>query len=236
MKPFRVEEEPDLRAFTDSATEPRPYGEHMNSPRMAIPDNSKPRLGQGPRVALGAMAGAMWIATAVLAFNEALAGDGVWQSAYALYSVALACAATATAVVALSSTWPAQRRGFWFAGAALTALGLLSTVVAWALPLWMVTIAVGHAVLSLSDDAQRSAVRALSGAQLAGLAVAIVMIEVGAGLPGSYNDYPQAQALGITTTALLTCIALRLLVAPGRSHRRDHSPARQNRHLPGGAR
>lgn len=121
-------------------------------------------------------------------------------------------------------------------GAALTALGLLSTVVAWALPLWMVTIAVGHAVLSLSDDAQRSAVRALSGAQLAGLAVAIVMMKMSAGLPGSYNDYPQAQAFGNydDRSAHLHCTA-----AARRSWTvtsQGPFPARQNRHLPGGAR
>ena len=99
--------------------------------------------------------------------------------------MALLGAAVATALAVLTSTRSSQRRGIWLVGAAPTALGVASTIVAWAIPMWTVTIAIGYAVLAKSDRARRGAVLALAGAQLAGLGAAIAATKVGGGPTGT---------------------------------------------------
>lgn len=173
-----------------------------------------PQSAAAPWTAL--LAGGCWLLTAIVGANDARVDDGEWESAYLLYSTFLMLAAVFTLVTVLLNPQPSRLRGLWIAGTAVGVLGLLSAVVAWALPLWMVTIAVGYLLLAAADQDRPGPLLALAGAQFAGLIVTIVAIEAETGPADSYGDYPYASAWGIATTALLTCAALRWLVAIGR--------------------
>jgi len=82
---------------------------------------------------------------------------------------------------------------------------VLSTIVAWALPLWMTLSAIGYALIAAtSAPPWRRSVALLSSAQVLGMAALFVGIAMKVGPPDEYGDHPAAFGLGTLVTAVAT--------------------------------
>jgi hypothetical protein len=155
----------------------------------------------------------LWLAVGGFSRLRALHADGEdWELPYALFSVFLiisAAASTFTVLMYTSKSGP--RSTSRIAAIALAIVGVVSTVMAWAFPLWAVLLAAGFAALAVTGSPQtRSAIR-LSGALLVGLAVAFIALTAKIGPPGEYNDHSEAQSWGVTVACGLTAIVLAML-------------------------
>lgn len=147
---------------------------------------------------------------------RAMYSDDDWEGAYAMFSVILLLAAASTtfAIVQYTSeqgSRPATR----LAAMALAILGTVSTVVAWAFPLWAVLLAAGYVALAATGAPHRRRAGWLGGALLAGLAVAIVALSAELGPAGEHNDYSEGQSWGITVACVLTATVLAVLARTG---------------------
>ena len=136
--------------------------------------------------------------------------DG-WRLWYGVYSLLLGCAAAMTAAAAISAAWRGSRARMETAGVALTFVAVCTTVIAWALPLWMLSIALGFGVFAIEAPEHRRGLGLLAVAQLTGLAVMLAGEAVGVGPSDEWGNHPVAGSVAITTTALLTTAALILL-------------------------
>lgn len=195
--------------MTDARSRRRSYRVAMHTARTTVPTHSdRPVL----RTAF-LVSAVLWLATSGISRLRALHSDGDdWEGYYALFGVFLMMAAAATTLTIVMHTSKSGPRSVSrIAAIAVAFLGVLSTVVAWAFPLWAVLLAAGFAALVVTGSPHgRSALR-LSGALLAGLAVAIVARTATIGPPGEYNDYSEAQSWGVTVGCALTAIVLVML-------------------------
>lgn len=104
---------------------------------------------------LSIIAGALWLVAAAVymlsRINDIRGGDG-WQTYYAIFSAAILGASLLTVV----SMWLGvyRRSGglgvLGIAGLAIACLGLVSTLVAWAVFLWMAILAIGLVVCGVA--------------------------------------------------------------------------------------
>ena len=91
-------------------------------------------------------------------------------------------------------------------------LAVLSSAVAWAMPLWATLLAISCTLFALDAPAKvRPGMLALAGAQLVGMAVMFAAITAELGRRDSYGDYPAAFGLGNTTIAVGAVLGLALL-------------------------
>ena len=167
----------------------------------------------------------LWLATGGISRLRALNSDGDdWEGPYALFSVFLMMAAAATTItIVMHTSRPGSRRSARFAAIVVAILGAVSTIAAWAFPLWAVLLAVGFVALTVTGSRQARRALWLSGALLTGLAVAIVGLTAKLGPAGRYNDYSEAQGWGITVACGLMAIALAVLA---RGDSEAHADAR----------
>ena len=100
----------------------------------------------------------------------------------------------------------------WSVGVAVFVVAVLSTLVAWASPLWQASLAVAFVLLAVGTDRFRTPLFALAGAQLAGVAAFFVGDAVGIGDVDSYGDYPLAFEVSVALSSLLTAAAVWLTV------------------------
>ena len=137
---------------------------------------------------------------------------------YGIYSLLLGSAAAVTAATAVSAAWRGSTNSMETPGVAFTGIAVCTTVVAWALPLWMLSIAIGYGVFAIETPKQRRGLALLALAQLAGLAVMLAGESVGVGPSDEWGDHPVAGSAAVTITALLTTGALIMLArGPRRS-------------------
>ena len=134
-----------------------------------------------------------------------------WRLSYGIYSLLLGSAAALTAATAISAAWRGSTASMETAGVALTAFAVCTTVVAWALPIWMFSIAIGYGVFAIEAPKQRRGLGLLALAELAGLAVLLAGNAADVGPSDEWGDHPVAGSAAITTTALMTTGALILL-------------------------
>jgi hypothetical protein len=155
---------------------------------------------------------------------EESSGDD-WEIRYLVSSIALFVASLLTLVVLWRATSDGARSPMRVVGLAVTSLGVLSTVVAWALPLWMTLLAVGYGLLFVSMGQSRlRPVVLLAGAQLLGMAFLFAGMAAEVGRVDEYGDYPAAFGIGLAVTAVATIVSLYLL---DRSLDADATPALQ---------
>ena len=87
-------------------------------------------------------------------------------------------------------------------------IAVFSTLVAWALPFWMLSIGIGYGVFAMSAPQHRRDLAFLAVAQLAGVAVLLAGESLGVGPSDEWGDHPVAAVAAIMTTSLLTVLAL----------------------------
>lgn len=135
--------------------------------------------------------------------------DDSWQRPYLLYSIALSVAVALTLVAVWTASGGTERTAWRRWGVGLGALALMSTLVAWAMPLWMTLTAIS--VVALAIAAPRAVgprIAALAGAQLVGIAVLYLGSISEIGRQDSYGDHPVAFGLGLVVTAVGSMAAL----------------------------
>lgn len=165
-------------------------------------------------VQLATLAGVGWLGVGLA---------GAWEIAekswpYMLYAGVLLLAATLTIATAWSCTRGTERPALRLGGLVMGALAVASAVVAWAMPLWMTTIAISCFVLSRAAPlAFRWGLTALAAAQVVGLGATIVAIAAKVGPQDSYGDYPMAVGIGLVVTAAASVLGLATLARAARS-------------------
>jgi hypothetical protein len=132
-----------------------------------------------------------------------------WEIAYSIFAIALLLGSLLTVVAVWRASRPGERSLVRSIGLAVCALGVLSTVVAWALPLWMTLLAVGYALIALSvSQSRRRPVAFLAVAQLLGLMTMFIGLAAELGQRDEYGDYPAAFGVGLVVTAAATLMSL----------------------------
>ena len=135
-------------------------------------------------------------------------GDN-WETPYLVFTIALFLGALLTTAAVWNVSQHEARSPMRMIGLCVCAVGQLSTLVAWALLLWMTLLAVGYALIAVSGaNRWRRPVAFLAGAQLLGMAVMFVGIAAEVGRRDEYGDHPVAFGLGIIVTAAATVFSL----------------------------
>lgn len=125
-----------------------------------------------------------------------------WQTPYHLFSAALTVAAILTVATVWNVCRDAEASRWRGIGLAVCGLGIVSTLVAWALPLWMTLLGVGFGLVALSvPAAARRSLALLAGAQLLGMVSLLLAIQAEIGPVDEYGDHPQSFGLGLAITA-----------------------------------
>jgi len=160
---------------------------------------------------LGALATVAWIAVGGYGLWQVLAEDtgDNWETPYAIFTIALLLGT----LLAVAAVWIVSSReeGSTMRTVGFVVLGLavLSTFVAWALPLWMTLSALGYALVAGAGVAPwRRAVGLLGLAPLFGMATLFVGIAAEVGSQDEYGDHPAAFGIGTIVTAAVTVAAL----------------------------
>ncbi len=170
-----------------------------------VPSRSEPKLPSAAPL----VAAALWLAAGGAGRLRAENADGDWEGPYALFSVVLLIAAAATTVmIVIYTSKEGARSGARNAAVALAIVGTVSTVAAWAFPLWAVLLAAGWAALAATGSPSGRDAAWVGGALLAGLAVAVVAVNAKLGAPGRHSDYSDAQSWGVTTACVLAAVGL----------------------------
>ena len=143
-----------------------------------------------------------------------------WQTPYLIFASALFLGAALTVPAIWSVSRRDERSPARMIGLGECVVGLLSTRVAWALPLWMTILAIGFAVVAISGQRPwRRSVAFLAGAQLLGMAAMFVGIAAEVGRRDEYGDHPVAFGIGIVVTAGATVVSLYHLDRSVNAHR-----------------
>lgn len=157
---------------------------------------------------LATLAGLGWLGVAIAGVWE-IAG-GAWP--YVLFSITLMSAAVLSVATAWWGTRETDRAALRRCGLGIGVLAVVSTVVAWALPLWMTLVAITFVVWAVSAPRTlRPGLATLSAAQLGGMGAMIIAIEAEVGTPDSYGDYPAAFGVGLLVTGIGSAVGLALL-------------------------
>ena len=163
---------------------------------------------------LATVAGLGWLGVAIGGVWEIAGGD--WP--YALFSIILMLAAGLSVAAGWQGTRETDRATLLRCGLGIGLLAVASTVVAWALPLWMTLLAITFAVWAVAAPrAPRPGLATLAGAQLVGIGALIIAIEAEVGQRDSYGDYPAAFGVGLLVTGVGSALGLAVLVRSARS-------------------
>ena len=158
--------------------------------------------------AAGAIA---WLVVAGYGVLETKPEDnGGWEGPYTAYMLALVIGAALIVMTAAIATPPSVgRRRLRTAGLVVGGVGVLSTIVAWALPMWMTLLGIGLAmVAAAAGPRERRALFALAAAQALGFVALFAGIAAEVGETDSYGDYPAAGGIALVVTAVVTIAAL----------------------------
>ena len=131
-----------------------------------------------------------------------------WALPYGLFAIALLVGSLLSVVAVWRVSSPSGHSLVRSIGLAVCALAVLSTVVAWALPLWMTLLAVGYGLVALGSRSSRRPVAYLAVAQLLGMLTMFIALSAELGRRDEYGDHPAAFGLGLVVTAVITVTAL----------------------------
>ena len=160
---------------------------------------------------LTALAALAWIVVGGYGMWEVLAEDSGdnWETPYAIFGIALLLGT----LLSVAAVWLVgrheDRSAMRTAGFVVLALAVVSTLAAWALPLWMTLSALGYALVAGAGAAPwRRAVGLLGLAPLLGMAALFIGIAAEVGSQDEYGDHPAAFGIGTIVTAAVTVAAL----------------------------
>lgn len=132
-----------------------------------------------------------------------------WEAAYAIFSIALSLGTLLTVAAVWTASRRCERAPMRIVGLGVCVVAVLSTVAAWALPLWMTLSAVGYGLVAAAGAPPwRRAVALLSVAQVLGIAALFLGIAAEVGRQDEYGDHPVAFGIGTLATAVATVGAL----------------------------
>ncbi len=133
-----------------------------------------------------------------------------WHIPYLILTLALVVGGVLTVVAVWNLSRGVERPPLRWIGLAFCALGVvLSTVAAWAVPVWMTLFAVGFGLVAISGSKPwRRAVAFLAAAQLVGMAVMFTAMAAEVGRRDEYGDHPAAFGIGVLVTAAATVWSL----------------------------
>jgi len=135
-------------------------------------------------------------------------GDN-WQTPYLIFASALFLGAALTVAAVWIASHRDERSTTRVIGLGVCLVGLLSTLVAWALVLWMTLLAIGFGLVALSGrHPSRRAVALLAGAQLFGMAAMFTGIAAEVGRRDEHGDHPVAFGIGLVVTFAATVVSL----------------------------
>ena len=159
---------------------------------------------------LAVAAGVAWLIVAGYGAWTSIVDEGdSWQATYTVFSVALLVAAAATIGLAAQATRGSSRSVLRRVGLGVGGLGILSAIVAWAVPLWMTILGVAFVIVAIASGPQvRRAVTLLAAGQLVGIAVLLALLAAEVGRVDEYGDHPAAGGIAIVVTAAVTIAAL----------------------------
>lgn len=162
------------------------------------------------RRVLAIIAGLAWLAVAWYGYWEVRENDGDgWEGPYLVLTIGLIVGAVLSVMAAARLSRQGERRRLRTAGLIVSAVGVVATIVAWALPLWMTVLGVGLAMVAFaSGPRQRRVIGLLAAGQLIGLAALFAGIAAEVGEPDSYGDYPAAGGIALIVTSALTIVGL----------------------------
>ncbi len=163
---------------------------------------------------LATLAGVGWLGVALAGVWEIVGSE--WP--YLLFSLTLMPAALLSVATAWWGTRDADRATLRLCALGIGGLAVASTVVAWALPLWMTLLAVTFAVWAIvAPRALRPGFATVAAAQLAGMGAMIVALKAEVGPQNSYGDYPAAFGVGLLVAGVGSALGLAVLTRSARS-------------------
>lgn len=154
---------------------------------------------------LGLAAMVLWIVVLGYGVRGLFVDDGDdWELAYSVFSLALPIAAALTLGLLASATRGCERPRLRVAGLAVGALGCaLAGVGAWALPVWMTTLAAAYALIALaSRGAVRRSIVLIAAGLAAGVAFQLTSLQFGLDEDAAANF-----ALTVATLTVLAGLA-----------------------------
>ena len=170
------------------------------------------------------LGGCAWLGVAGYGISTATteSGDG-WEVGYALFTVALLLGAASTVLIAAAASRQGNRPRLRIAGLVVSGMGCaVAVLAAWALPVWMILLGAGFALVGVAAGSVRARLLAvLAAAQLGAIAVLIAGIEAEVGRRDEWGDYPAAAGIALVVVASITVAAI---VALARSADRFGNP------------
>lgn len=160
------------------------------------------------------LSGCAWLGVAGYGIRTAMTGRGdEWSVAYALFTVALLIGAASTFLIVAVASRQGNRPRLRTAGLAVSGLGCaVAVMAAWALPIWMMLLGAGFALVGVAAGPGRGRVLALlAAAQLLAVPVLIAGIEAEVGHRDEWGDYPAAGGIALVVVASITVAAIIIL-------------------------
>ncbi|MGB5432087.1 MAG: permease prefix domain 1-containing protein [Acidimicrobiia bacterium] len=178
-----------------------------NSGGIAVPTQSTVRAGTLALISAG-----LWLAAAVAYFMMVFFED-TWQVYYGIFN-ALILAAGVFAVLAVLGV--GKRLGglgvAGMIGVAVAGLGVVASLIAWAIPLWMGLQAIGYLTIGIAvlrrGTAPRSSTLAFSSGFVIGVAAFFAADYAEVGPVDSYGDYPVGWMIGTAIGCTILAAAL----------------------------
>ena len=205
-----LESDTAQRATLDRFGEPRVLAAvYASTPTggIAVPTQSTIRAGLFALVAAG-----FWIlAAATYVMMDAQADE--WQGYYYAFSAGVLIAGVLTALALFGMK--ARHGGLGLSGTIgvwLYVVGVIFSVIAWAMPMWMGVQGIALLILALRvyalGLAPKAATVAMGGGFLLGVAAFFILTAAEVGWQDSYGDYPLAWIIGGVTGFVLLAAGL----------------------------
>jgi hypothetical protein len=201
---------PAQQATLDRFGEPRVLATvYASTPTggIAVPTQSSIRAGL-----FGLVAAGFW-ALAAVAYVLMAAREESWQGYYAAFSVSVLVAGVLTTLTLFGIK--TRHGGLGVVGSIavwLYVVGVVFSVVAWAIPLWMGVQGIALLAVAIrvygSNQAPRLATVLSGGGMLVGVASFIILSTAEIGWRDSYGDYPLAWAIGTVIGVVLLALGL----------------------------
>jgi hypothetical protein len=174
---------------------------------IAVPTKFTKRAGL-----LALISAVSWIAAAVLMI--AINDSEDWQITYYMFSIVVLVAGVLTVIAMVGVGRRVGGLGaLGLIGVVVACIGVLFSIVAWAIPLWMGLqgfglLLIGGAVLRAGTVVPRTAVVLSSVAFLSGPVVFIILDALEVGWQDSYGDYPLAWIISTGVAVALMAVGL----------------------------
>ncbi len=147
-----------------------------------------------------------------------------WEQPYLLFSIALLLATASTLVLGWAISRSTARNGARRVGIGFGALAVVSSLVAWALPLWMALVALSAASFAVASGRPvRSGLAGMAAGQVIGMVALFAAIEAEIGPRDSFGDYPVAFGISLVVAGLISALAVAAAGRAARDTRHDDS-------------